>query len=132
MQPVNRIFLIVLDSLGVGEAPDAADFGDAGSDTLASVCASACCAVPNLRQLGLFNIDGVSCRPAVSSPAGSFARLTELSKGKDTTIGHWELAGVVSPRPLPTYPHGFPPEVIEAFERETGRRVLCNRPYSGT
>ena len=132
MQPVNRIFLIVLDSLGVGEAPDAADFGDAGSDTLASVCASACCAVPNLRKLGLFNIDGVSCRPAAAEPQGSFARLTESSKGKDTTIGHWELAGLLSPRPLPTYPHGFPPEVIQAFEKATGKKTLCNRPYSGT
>ena len=132
MQPVNRIFLIVLDSLGVGEAPDAADFGDAGSDTLASVCASACCAVPNLRKLGLFNIDGVSCRPAAAEPQGSFARLTESSKGKDTTIGHCELAGLLSSRPLPTYPHGFPPEVIQAFEKATGKKTLCNRPYSGT
>ena len=132
MSSVKRIFLIVLDSVGIGEAPDAADFGDCGSDTLAAAARSPLFQMENLRRLGLFNIDGVSCRPAVSSPAGSFARLTELSKGKDTTIGHWELAGVVSPRPLPTYPHGFPPEVIEAFERETGRRVLCNRPYSGT
>ncbi len=132
MSSVKRIFLIVLDSVGIGEAPDAADFGDCGSDTLAAAARSPQFQMENLRRLGLFNIDGVSCRPAVSSPAGSFARLTELSKGKDTTIGHWELAGVVSPRPLPTYPHGFPPEVIEAFERETGRRVLCNRPYSGT
>lgn len=132
MNSVKRIFLIVLDSVGIGEAPDAADFGDAGSNTLAAAAASRFFDLPELGRLGLFNIDGVSCRPAAAEPEGSFARMTERSKGKDTTIGHWEIAGVISPRPLPTYPNGFPPEVIEAFRQKTGRGVLCNRPYSGT
>ena len=132
MNSVKRIFLIVLDSVGIGEAPDAADFGDAGSNTLAAAAASRFFDLPELGRLGLFNIDGVSCRPAAAEPEGSFARMTERSKGKDTTIGHWEIAGVISPRPLPTYPNGFPPEIIEAFRQKTGRGVLCNRPYSGT
>ena len=132
MNSVKRIFLIVLDSVGIGEAPDAADFGDAGSNTLAAAAASRFFDLPELGRLGLFNIDGISCRPAAAEPEGSFARMTERSKGKDTTIGHWEIAGVISPRPLPTYPNGFPPEVIEAFRQKTGRGVLCNRPYSGT
>lgn len=132
MNSVKRIFLIVLDSVGIGEAPDAADFGDAGSNTLAAAAASRFFDLPQLGRLGLFNIDGVSCRPVAAEPEGSFARMTERSKGKDTTIGHWEIAGVISPRPLPTYPNGFPPEVIEAFRQKTGRGVLCNRPYSGT
>lgn len=132
MNSVKRIFLIVLDSVGIGEAPDAADFGDAGSNTLAAAAASRFFDLPELGRLGLFNIDGGSCRPAAAEPEGSFARMTERSKGKDTTIGHWEIAGVISPRPLPTYPNGFPPEVIEAFRQKTGRGVLCNRPYSGT
>lgn len=132
MNSVKRIFLIVLDSVGIGEAPDAADFGDAGSNTLAAAAASRFFDLPELGRLGLFNIDGVSCRPAAAEPEGSFARMTERSKGKDTTIGHWEIAGVISPRPLPTYPNGFPPEVIETFRQKTGRGVLCNRPYSGT
>ena len=132
MNSVKRIFLIVLDSVGIGEAPDAADFGDAGSNTLAAAAASRFFDLPELGRLGLFNIDGVSCRPAAAEPEGSFARMTERSKGKDTTIGHWEIAGVISPRPPPTYPNGFPPEVIEAFRQKTGRGVLCNRPYSGT
>ncbi len=132
MNSVKRIFLIVLDSVGIGEAPDAADFGDAGSNTLAAAAASRFFDLPELGRLGLFNIDGVSCRPAAAEPEGSFARMTERSKGKDTTIGHWEIAGVISPRPLPTYPNGFPPEVMEAFRQKTGRGVLCNRPYSGT
>lgn len=132
MNSVKRIFLIVLDSVGIGEAPDAADFGDAGSNTLAAAAASRFFDLPELGRLGLFNIDGVSCRPAAAEPEGSFARMTERSKGKDTTIGHWEIAGVISPRPLLTYPNGFPPEIIEAFRQKTGRGVLCNRPYSGT
>ena len=132
MNSVKRIFLIVLDSVGIGEAPDAADFGDAGSNTLAAAAASRFFDLPELGRLGLFNIDGVSCRPAAAEPEGSFARMTERSRGKDTTIGHWDIAGVISPRPLPTYPNGFPPEVIEAFRQKTGRGVLCNRPYSGT
>lgn len=128
----KRIFLIVLDSVGIGEEPDAAEYGDEGSNTLAAAATSSFFSMPNMQKLGLFNIDGVSCRPAVDAPQAAFARMREISKGKDTTIGHWEIAGINSPKPLPTYPNGFPPEVIREFEEKTGRRVLCNKPYSGT
>ncbi len=128
----KRVFIVVLDSYGIGEMPDADRFGDAGTNTLRSICASPCYNTPNMAKLGLFNIDGVHCGARVEGPIGCFARMTERSMGKDTTIGHWEIAGVVSPTPLPTYPNGFPPEVIEAFEKKVGRKVLCNRPYSGT
>ncbi|MBW7573801.1 phosphopentomutase [Caproiciproducens faecalis] len=128
----KRVFLIVLDSVGIGEEPDAAEYGDVGSNTLAAAATSSYFTMPNMRKLGLFNIDGVTCRPGVEHPAGAVARLREVSKGKDTTIGHWEIAGINSPKPLPTYPDGFPPEVIRAFEEKTGRRVICNKPYSGT
>lgn len=129
---LKRIFLIVLDSVGIGEAPDAADYGDAGSNTLAAASSSPCFAMPNMQELGLFNIDGVSCRPAVEHPAGAFARMTEVSKGKDTTTGHWEIAGINSKTPMPTYPNGFPQDLLQEFSRRTGRGVLCNKPYSGT
>ncbi|MCI8525163.1 MAG: phosphopentomutase [Oscillospiraceae bacterium] len=129
---MKRVFLIVLDSFGIGAEPDAADFGDAGANTLASVCRSPEFSMPGLTALGLGNIDGVTAVPAAARPGAAVARLRERSRGKDTTIGHWELAGVVSPQPLPTYPQGFPPEVLEPFMRATGRGVLCNRPYSGT
>ena len=129
---INRVFLIVLDSFGVGAAPDAAEFGDAGADTLGSCAAAGTLSLPNLRRLGLFNIPGVSCGEAEPLPRGAFGRLREYSRGKDTTVGHWELAGLVSPRPLPVYPEGFPPEIIGEFQRRTGRGVLCNRPASGT
>jgi phosphopentomutase len=128
----KRVFLIVLDSCGIGEEPDAAEYGDEGSNTLAACATSRYFDMPNMKKLGLFNIDGVTCRPKEESPVGAFARLREISKGKDTTIGHWEIAGINSPKPLPTYPNGFPPEVIREFEKKTGRRVLCNKPYSGT
>ena len=130
-QPVRRVFLIVLDSLGIGEAPDAAAFGDEGSNTLRSISRSPQFSADTLRELGMFNIDGVD-GPGVAVPKAATARMTERSRGKDTTIGHWEIAGLVSEKPLPTYPHGFPPEVIGAFEAATGRGTLCNRPYSGT
>ena len=129
---IKRVFLIVLDSFGVGAAPDAADFGDAGADTLGSCAATGTLRVPNMRKLGLFNIAGVSCGTPATAPAGAFGRLQEHSRGKDTTVGHWELAGLVSPRPLPLYPQGFPEDLIREFERRTGRGVLCNRPASGT
>lgn len=129
---INRIFLIILDSFGIGAAPDAADFGDVGANTLASCAASPALTIPHMRRLGLGNIDGVTCLAPDLQPVGAFARLREASRGKDTTVGHWELAGLVSPRPLPTYPNGFPPDVIREFERRTGHGVLCNRPYSGT
>lgn len=126
------MFLLVLDSLGIGALPDAHLYGDAGCNTLRSISRSANFEAGNLRKLGLFNIDGVTCGEAVPAPSGAFARLAEVSKGKDTTIGHWEIAGVESKRPLPTYPNGFPEEIIRAFEAATGRKTLCNLPYSGT
>ena len=129
---MKRVFLIVLDSCGVGAAPDAADFGDAGSNTLRSCAQSGHLHIPNLIAAGIGNMDGVDCLPSVPSPTGAIARLREASMGKDTTIGHWEIAGVVSPNPLPTYPQGFPKEVLDAFAAATGRGILCNLPYSGT
>ena len=129
---MKRIFLIVLDSFGIGAMPDAADFGDIDVNTLASCAASARLEIPNLIAAGLGNIDGVSCLPKTDAPVGAVARLTEKSMGKDTTIGHWEIAGIVSPDPLPTYPEGFPQEVLDAFSEATGRGCLCNLPYSGT
>ncbi len=132
MVAIKRVFLLVLDSLGIGALPDAHMYGDAGCNTLRSISRSIHFEACNLRKLGLFNIDGVTCGEAVPAPSGAFARLAEVSKGKDTTIGHWEIAGVESKRPLPTYPNGFPDEVIRAFEAATGRKTLCNLPYSGT
>ena len=126
------MFLLVLDSLGIGALPDAHLYGDAGCNTLRSISRSAHFEAGNLRELGLFNIDGVTRGEAVPAPSGAFARLAEVSKGKDTTIGHWEIAGVESKRPLPTYLNGFPEEIIRAFEAATGRKTLCNLPYSGT
>ena len=128
----TRVFLIVLDSFGIGGAPDAAAFGDEGSNTLATIAADPAFDCPNLQKLGLFNIAGVKCGTPAAAPAASFVRLREASNGKDTTIGHWEIAGVESPKPLPTFPQGFPAELIEKFEKATGRKVLCNLPYSGT
>lgn len=128
----KRVFLIVLDSFGIGGAPDAAAFGDEGSDTLAAIAGNANFNCPNLQKLGLFNISGVRCGTPAASPAGCFARLEEASMGKDTTIGHWEIAGVESPHPLPVFPQGFPDDFLKQFEKETGRGVLCNLPYSGT
>ncbi len=129
---MKRIFLIVLDSVGIGEMPDAADYGDAGSNTIRAASKSPYFSMPNMRKLGFFNIDGVDIGEREAAPRGAFARMSEASKGKDTTIGHWEIAGVVSEAPLPTYPEGFPQEVIDAFSERTGRGVLCNKPYSGT
>lgn len=129
---MKRIFLIVLDSVGIGEMPDAADFGDVGSNTLRAASTSKYFSMPNMGRLGLFHIDGVEIEKAKDVPLGAFARMTEASKGKDTTIGHWEIAGVISPQPLPLYPQGFPQEVIQEFCERTGRGVLCNKPYSGT
>ena len=127
----NRIFLIVLDSFGIGNAPDADAFGDAGSNTLLSCSKSPYFELKNLRNYGLFNIDGVPLT-GVASPKAAYARLIEAGAGKDTTTGHWEMAGLVSKKPLPTYPHGFPDAIIKRFETATGRKVICNKPYSGT
>lgn len=129
---IKRIFLIVLDSFGVGEAPDAEDFGDKGANTLRSCFNTGHLDVPNMQKLGLFNIDGVEVGEKCAAPKGAFMRISELSKGKDTTTGHWEIAGCVSEKPFPTFPNGFPRDIIEKFERAVGRKVLCNLPYSGT
>ena len=129
---MKRIFLFVLDSFGIGYQPDADKFGDTGANTLASCATSAELKIPNMIAAGLGNIEGVTCLPRADAPTGAFARLTEKSMGKDTTIGHWEIAGIVSPDPLPTYPEGFPAEILNAFEAATGRGWLCNLPYSGT
>ena len=127
-----RMFLIVLDSFGVGNAPDAAAFGDEGSNTFKACFDSGKLNIPNMKKLGLFNIDGVDFGEREKDPLGAYAKLVEESAGKDTTIGHWEIAGIISEKPLPVFPDGFPDEVIKEFERRTGRKTLCNKPYSGT
>lgn len=129
---MKRVFLIVLDSFGIGPMPDAEKFQDSGRNTIESVARSREFYMPNMASLGLFNIDGVKCKEAVENINGAVARMTERSKGKDTTIGHWEIAGVISEKPLPTYPNGFPKVVIEALEQSVGRKIICNKPYSGT
>ena len=129
---MKRVFLIVLDSFGIGAMPDSESFGDVGVNTLKACTTSSKLSIPNLIAAGLGNIDGVEALPKTDAPTGAVARLTEASMGKDTTIGHWEIAGLVSQRPLPTYPQGFPQEVLDAFTEATGRGCLCNLPYSGT
>ena len=129
---MKRVFLIVLDSYGCGEMPDAKDFGDEGSSTIRSVASSKFFEAPNLRKMGLYNIDGVDLNPKEANPSGIYCRCAEVSKGKDTTLGHWEIAGVQSLSPMPTYPDGFPKDLLDAFSKEVGRGVLCNKPYSGT
>ncbi len=128
-----RACVIVLDAVGAGELPDAADYGDEGSDTLGNVArAVGGLDLPNLEQLGLGNVAELEgCPPQPGAPAVA-GRLRERSKGKDTTTGHWELMGIVTPDPMPTYPHGFPFEIIEEFAHRTGRGVLGNKPASGT
>ncbi|MCR5531228.1 MAG: phosphopentomutase [Lachnospiraceae bacterium] len=137
---MKRVFLIVLDSCGVGELPDAADFGDLGSFTLRSAATDPSFSMPNMEKLGLFHIDGVY--GAVNAKGlgkttrktfkGSVCKLAERSKGKDTTTGHWEISGIVSESPMPTFPDGFPKELIDELSKRTGRGILCNKPYSGT
>ena len=135
---MKRVFLIVLDSVGIGEAPDAADFGDVGSHTVYAASADDHFYMPNMKQLGFFQIDGnrVNSKHTWAKTdtdvTGAVMRMQEASRGKDTTIGHWEIAGLISPTPMPTFPNGFPDDLIQALEQETGRKILCNRPYSGT
>lgn len=128
----KRVFLIVLDSFGVGELPDANLWNDEGSNTLGAIRheENFCC--PNLERLGIFQIDGIGNEGKEVKPLGAFCKCAETSMGKDTTIGHWEIAGLISEKPLPTYPEGFPEEVLSEFTKRTGRKVLCNKPYSGT
>ena len=137
----KRVFLVVLDSFGIGLAPDAKSFGDDGSNTLAAVCSYSNEAFPNLTKMGLFDIDGhddkrikdfIAAQDKMPAPIGSYGRIRELSNGKDSTIGHWEMAGVLSSSPLPTYPDGFPEEILTKLKEKTGRDILCNKPYSGT
>ena len=128
----KRVFLIVLDSFVIGEMPDAEKFGDKGTNTLRSVSKSEYFRLENLKKLGLFNIDGVDYIEGVENPQGAVCRFSELSNGKDTTVGHWEICGIVSEKPLPTYPNGFPEEILKEFTEKCGRGVLCNKPYSGT
>lgn len=132
MSKFKRAFVIVLDSYGIGREPDAPEFGDDVCNTLKSIVASPKYDTPNMKKLGLFNIDGVGCGTPEAQPIGSFARLRELSRGKDTTTGHWELAGIVSEQPMPTYPNGFPADLIAKLEEAFGKKILCNKPYSGT
>ncbi len=127
-----KVFLIVADSFGIGEMPDADKYGDKGSNTLKACFDTGLLSVPTLASLGLFDIDGVNLKKRDNRLIGSFMRLGEASQGKDTTTGHWEMAGVISEKPFPTFPNGFPESVISEFERITGRGTLCNKPYSGT
>lgn len=129
---MKRVFLFVLDSCGCGEMPDAASFGDHGVNTLKSCSTSDKLHIPNMLAYGLGNIDTVDFLPKTARQKGACARLKEASMGKDTTIGHWEIAGIVSPDPLPTYPNGFPEELLKPFREATGRGVLANAPWSGT
>ena len=128
----NRVFLIVLDSFGIGELPDASEYGDKGSNTLKSCFLQKDFYVPTMKRLGLFNIDGVDFGEKTENPAAAYGRLKEASKGKDTTTGHWEICGIISEKAMPTYPDGFPQEILDEFSRLTGRGILCNKPYSGT
>ncbi len=129
---MKRVFLIVLDSFGIGAMEDAADYGDIDVNTLRSVAAHPAFSMPNMAKMGLFDIDGVLVGTKAGTHSAAIARMKERSKGKDTTIGHWEIAGVYSPKPLPTYPEGFPRELLEEFCARVGRGVICNKPYSGT
>ena len=129
---MKRVFIIVLDSFGVGAMPDSEAFGDRGVNTLASCAKSEKLRIPNLINAGLGNIAGVDAVPAAVAPSGAYGKMAERSMGKDTTIGHWELAGIISDAPLPTYPQGFPEEILMPFRQQTGRGVLANAPWSGT
>ena len=129
---MKRVFLIVLDSCGIGQMPDCSSFGDEDCDTLKRISGTPYFSAENMCKLGLGNIDGIDYLPKNEKPLGSVARMTERSRGKDTTIGHWEIAGLISDHPMPTYPDGFPKEVLDEFTKKTGRGVLCNKPYSGT
>ena len=129
---IKRVFLIVLDSVGIGELPDAKNYGDEGSNTIKACCAQPGLNIPNLKNAGLFNIDGVDFEKGVEAPTGAYGKCAERSKGKDTTTGHWEICGLISKKAMPTFPNGFPKELLDEFSKRTGRGVLCNKPYSGT
>lgn len=129
----KRVFLVILDSVGIGEMPDSFAYGDKGSNTISSASNSSFFAMPNMEKYGFFDLEGIQgLRKTEGNRLGAVARMKEASKGKDTTIGHWEIAGVESEQPLPTFPNGFPEELIQEFEKRTGRKAICNLPYSGT
>lgn len=129
----KRVFLIVLDSVGIGEMPDSAEYGDEGSNTMRAAAGSPYFSMPNMESYGLFDLEGIrELKKTQTEAKGAVMRMAEASKGKDTTIGHWEIAGIESSEPLPVFPNGFPEELISAFEERTGRKVICNKPYSGT
>lgn len=129
---MKRVFLFVLDSCGAGAMPDSESFGDIDVNTLRSCASSPKLNIPNMVSCGLGNIDGLDFLGTVNTPVGAYGKLAESSMGKDTTIGHWEIAGIISPNPLPTYPDGFPEEILEPFMQATGRGILANCPMSGT
>ena len=135
---MSRVFLIVLDSVGIGEMPDAKEYGDEGSHTVYAASKDAAFYMPNMKKLGFFNLDGMKVDEkhtwafTKEVQEGAIVRLEERSKGKDTTTGHWEIAGLVSTEAMPTFPDGFPKELIDELSAQTGRKILCNRPYSGT
>lgn len=128
----KRVFLIVFDSLGIGGAHDAEKFGDKGSNTLKAISKSKKFKIKNLKKLGLFNIDGVDFYEKSKAPIASYARAVEVSNAKDSTSGHWEIAGLVSEKPFPLFPNGFPQKFIEKLEKVWGKEIIVNRPYSGT
>lgn len=132
MKGIKRVFLFVLDSFGVGALPDAADFGDEGCDTLRSISKSPAFCAPHLLKMGLSRIPGLEWLPDGGDASAAYGKLAERSRAKDTTAGHWEIAGVVTKEPFPTYPKGFPEELLKRFSDSCGRGVLCNAPYSGT
>ena len=125
-----RAFILVIDGFGIGAMPDCKKYGDFGANTLKNIRSAYEMSIPNLADMGLYNIDGTYNDDR--SPIGAYARLSELSKGKDTTVGHWEMAGVITSKPLPTFPNGFPKEFVDKLEGELGTKILCNKPYSGT
>ncbi|MDD4124973.1 MAG: phosphopentomutase [Eubacteriales bacterium] len=132
MKKNGRVFLIILDSVGAGELPDAASYGDEGSNTILSISKSPYFNCPNLTKAGLFNIPSLKCGREVVTPSAAYGNAAECSAGKDTVVGHWEIAGIITDKPFPVYPAGFPKEVVEEFENTIGTKTLCNKPYSGT
>jgi phosphopentomutase len=132
MKSFRRMLLMVLDSAGIGAMPDAADWGDAGSDTIGNIVANEKPRLPTLQKLGLGNIHKMEFLPPASEPAAAFGKAAIYSNGKDTTVGHWEMAGILTPEPFPTYPEGFPDRILVPFQKAIGRTVLGNKPASGT
>ncbi len=133
MTTVNRVFWLVLDGFGIGEASDAKDYGDENSNTLKSILQSGILSIPNLTSLGLFNIHDIAGKEnAVTNPRACFARISSMSQGKDTITGHWEMAGIITEKAFPLFPNGFPEDLMASLSRSTGKKLLCNQPYSGT